>query len=71
MAERFRNGGGADWQIAEPNPGSSEHRGANRRGYDSGVELPDYRRHPDLAPPRLTSSSTASSAALLPFDAAP
>jgi hypothetical protein len=41
MTERFRNGGGANWQIAEPNPDRSEDHVAVRRGYDSGAELAD------------------------------
>jgi hypothetical protein len=71
MTERFRNGGGANWQIAEPNPDRSEDRVANRRGHDSVAELADYWKHPDLARPRATSSSIASNTAFLPLDAAP
>jgi hypothetical protein len=62
MTERFRNGG-ANWWIAEPNRDRCKDRVANRRGYDSGAELADYLKHPDLAPPRATSSSIASNTA--------
>jgi hypothetical protein len=71
MTERLRNGGGADWQIAEPNPDRSESRVANCWGYDRRVRLTDYSKHLDLTPPRVTSRSIAASAALLPLGAAP